>query len=81
MENPSIRETLQGLHENAVQMGSGWINVGKKHGVIPKEADEEKLSEMFNVFKYGLVVQNLIAENDKLDEKDIYQLLIQNLKK
>lgn len=81
MENTIISETLQVLHDSAVHMGAEWIKVGKEHKVIPEEVDEERLSEMFNVFKYGLVVQNLVSKHSKLEEKDIYQLLIQNLKK
>lgn len=81
IENKKIQSILQKQHENAIQMGEEWIEVGKKYQVIPENTDAKKMSDLFNIFRYGLQISQLIATESQVREEDIYQLLIKNLTK
>lgn len=79
IENKKIQSILQKQHEDAIQMGEEWIEVGKQYQVIPENVDAKKMSDLLNIFRYGLQISQLIATQSQIREEDIYQFLIKTL--
>lgn len=81
IENKKIQSILQKQHEDAIHMGVKWIEVGKQYQLIPEDINAEKMSDFFNIFRYGLQISQLIATQSQVREEDIYQFLIKTLTK
>lgn len=81
IENKKIQSILQKQHEDAIHMGVKWIEVGKQYQLIPEDINAEKMSDFFNIFRYGLQISQLIATQSQVQEEDIYQFLIKTLTK
>jgi AcrR family transcriptional regulator len=62
MDIPAVAETIREVYEYTMNICKGWIEAGQRSGVIPVEADKERIAEMLVTFMYGLRVQNTIRQ-------------------
>jgi AcrR family transcriptional regulator len=63
MDNEKVAKIIQEVFAFTLQTCIHWIEMGKAHGVIPQQLDEEKVAERLVTFLYGMRVQNTITQN------------------
>ncbi|TVY10912.1 TetR/AcrR family transcriptional regulator [Paenibacillus cremeus] len=64
MDQPKVAEIVRDVYEFTLQTCSAWIEVGKKAGFIPAEADSNKLADSLLTYMYGLRVQSTVMQQD-----------------
>ena len=53
-EEPGVGEILARYHEDSVRKSVAWIEEGRRHGVIPKAVDANKMGELFVLLSLGM---------------------------
>ncbi|MGZ7441534.1 TetR/AcrR family transcriptional regulator [Paenibacillus sp. TH7-28] len=79
-DKPAVDDILRRYHETAIRNSATWIEVGKRHGVIPAHIDAKKVAQLFATLKYGLQVQQIVTPDDEvLSDQDIYEFMLNAL--
>lgn len=79
-DNEKVTQILNNVYQYGKETGLQWLGAGQERGVIPASINIEEMAEYFMVFSYGLRMKQILAPNEeKIDAKDIYKLLIKSL--
>lgn len=80
IDNPKVAQTVREVYDYTMRICTGWIEVGKAHGVIPASVDSVKIAESLVVFMYGMRVQNTIhQEQSKMTVEDLIGFMSRSL--
>lgn len=76
-----VKSILANIYSLSVNVGEKWIKSGQENGVIPKELDSEKFTDLLMTFSYGLRVKQIISPKDtkQLNLQDINKLIMKAL--
>ncbi|QHT58952.1 TetR/AcrR family transcriptional regulator [Paenibacillus lycopersici] len=80
MDNEKVEAIVQDMYRFTLQTCAGWIDVGKMHGVIPKEVDGAQVAHMLVMFTYGMRVQNtILREQGSMTVQDLIAFMTKAL--
>ncbi|TDG00603.1 TetR/AcrR family transcriptional regulator [Paenibacillus piri] len=79
-DNPAVTNMLNRYYETSIQMTKKWIEVGKRHNVIPGYINEEKAARMFAILRNGLQIQNILTpDSGTVSDRELYEFLMNAL--
>ncbi|NGQ95925.1 TetR/AcrR family transcriptional regulator [Brevibacillus sp. SYP-B805] len=78
-ELPAIKQMLQDLYAQAVEMAVNWIRTGQREGVISAGLDARRAAELFVLITYGFRMRSMIEPASTDFGLDAFQELMQQM--